>query len=241
MANVLYLSVVEDLKKKITSGILMPDDMLNSESELVKEYNVSRMTLRKSLSLLSNEGYIYSVPGKGYFIRKPDTDIYQFRFNEYDSLITEIDNIKLISVTIDKPTEYIKNNLTIVNNQPVAKIERLIYCNDEPIAYEMVFTPYTLNKPIIEDKISFANYSKAFETKFAFSIKKEIEIKIICPEKSISDKLGLDKNESVFQVRKKILKKDNNYSLNYSIFYIKTNYFILTAKTPEDDESKKIF
>lgn len=241
MANVLYLSVVENLKKKITSGILQPDDMLNSESELMKEYNVSRMTLRKSLSLLSNEGYIYSVPGKGYFIRKPDVDIYQFRFNEYDNLLTDIDKIKLLSVTIDEPTGDIINNLTIKKDQQVVRIERLVHCSEEPIAYEIGFTPYIPNKPVIEDKINFANYSKALEMKLAFSIKKEIEIKLIHADKNITNKLKLLENEKVFQVTKKTLKKDNNNSLNYSIFYIKTKYFILSAKTPEEDESKKIF
>lgn len=241
MANVLYLSVVDDLKKKITSGEILPDKILKSESKLMEEYSVSRMTLRKSLSLLSNEGYIYSVPGKGYFVRKPDTDIYQFRFNEYDSFLPDVEKIKLLSVKIDKPTEEMIDNFVISKDEQVVKIERLIFSNKEPVAYEIFLTPYIPNKPVVEDKLSFANYYKALEMKLPFSIKNTIEMKLVLANEIIADKLKIQEREYVFKVTKKTYKKDNNNLLNYSYYYIKPNYFILFAKTPEEDESKKIF
>jgi len=62
MSDVLYLAIVASLKDKILKSQLKPGDMLNSETALMNEYSASRMTIRKSLSLLSNEGYIYFVP-----------------------------------------------------------------------------------------------------------------------------------------------------------------------------------
>ncbi|AOT70990.1 GntR family transcriptional regulator [Geosporobacter ferrireducens] len=241
MANVLYLSVVEDIKKRIISGALGPGDMLKSESELMKEYDVSRMTLRKSLSLLSNQGYIYSVPGKGNFIRKPDVDTYEFRFNQYDSLLTEIDEIKLLSVIIDTAPGDIQSNLSLKSGEQVVRIERLIYSDHRPIALEIVYTSYIPNKPVVEDKLNFANYSKALETKLAFGIKKELAIRIVEADRDLCKKLNIVESEDVFLVSKKTLKKENNAPLTYSLFYIKKEFFILTAKTPEEDDSRKIF
>lgn len=241
MANALYLSIVDDIKQKIISGNLSPEDMLKSESELMKEYKVSRMTIRKSLSLLSNEGYIYSIPGKGNFVRKPDTDIYQFRFNEYDSLVSQVDEIKLLSVTINQPSDSVMAQLLLNKDDQVVRIERLISSNNKPVALEIIYTSYVPNKPIIEDQLSFANFTKALELKHSFSLKKVLEIKIISEDKDTCKKLGVSENDYLFLITRKTLKIENNSPLTYSLFYIKKDSFILTAKSPEHDEGKKIF
>jgi GntR family transcriptional regulator len=241
MANALYLTIVEDIKKRIISGELCPEDMLKSESELMKEYNVSRMTIRKSLSLLSNAGYIYSIPGKGNFIRKPDKDIYQFRFNEYDSLVAQVDEIKLLSVTIEQPDVHIIAQLQLHESNQVVRIERLIQSEHEPLALEIMYTPYISNKPVIEDQLSFANFERALEQKHSFSLKKEIEIKVVPVNQDIHKKLKLSENDFLFLITRRTLKVDTGTPLTYSRFFINKERFVLIAKTPEYDEAKKIF
>lgn len=241
MANVLYLTVVEDIKKKIMDGLIKPDDMLKSESELMKEYLVSRMTLRKSLSLLSNEGYIYSVPGKGNFVRKPETDIFQFRFSDYDSLDCETDEIKLISVRVEEPDPETKFNLGMKPGDQVVVLERLSFCEHNPVAFEIVISPYIPNRPVVEDKLNFANYSKALESKMAFSIRKELEITLMATSENIEKRLKIPPGDMVFQINKKIIKKDTNQTLTISKFYIKKEFYSIKAGTPEEDDSKKIF
>lgn len=240
MSNVLYLAVVDDIKKKIISGELSPNDMLNSESELMKEYNVSRMTLRKSLSLLSNQGYIYSIQGKGNFVRKPNTDLYQFRFNEYDSLFPEVDEIKLLSVTIDTASGQVKTDLQLNHDDQVVRIEKLMLSTNEPIAFEILHTQYFANKPVVEDQINFSNYSRTLETKLAFAIKKELEIRIV-KAGQYSNRLDLTPDDDVFQISKKTINKDTRKPLTTSIILIKKEFFVITAGTPEEDEVKKIF
>ncbi len=53
-----YLSIYEELVEKIQSGQLKPSTKLPSENELVKEYVTSRETVRKALTMLSQNGYI---------------------------------------------------------------------------------------------------------------------------------------------------------------------------------------
>ena len=141
MTNILYMTVVEDLKDKIMKGIYQPGDMLKSESEMMKEYSVSRMTLRKSLSLLSNAGYIYSVPGKGHFVCEPETDLYQFRFQDYDSLDCEIDKIKLTSVKIEDTGDKVRDLLGGGVTGKNVVLERMAFCAKNPVAIEMVYFP----------------------------------------------------------------------------------------------------
>ena len=68
MRKILYLDIVNDIKGKIEKGILKPGDLLPSENEMSEQFDVSRTTLRKSLALLVNEKYIYTIPGKGNYV-----------------------------------------------------------------------------------------------------------------------------------------------------------------------------
>lgn len=45
--------------------MLKPGDKLPSESQLQKEYNMSRVTVRSAMEELTAEGYIIKVQGRG--------------------------------------------------------------------------------------------------------------------------------------------------------------------------------
>ncbi len=53
---------------QIKSGRLKPGDKIPSESQLCKEYNISKITTGKAISELSAEGLLYRIQGKGTFL-----------------------------------------------------------------------------------------------------------------------------------------------------------------------------
>lgn len=53
----LYLQVEADIKNRILSKQYMPGDKLPTENELSDQYNVSKITIRKAIQNLSDEGY----------------------------------------------------------------------------------------------------------------------------------------------------------------------------------------
>ena len=61
----LYLQVEADIKNRILSKQYMPGDKLPTENELSDQYNVSKITIRKAIQNLSDEGYVNKVQGKG--------------------------------------------------------------------------------------------------------------------------------------------------------------------------------
>lgn len=62
-----YFQLMEDLKAKILAGEIHAGDKLPSENELSAQYQISRQTVRKALSMLQNAGYIYAEHGRGTF------------------------------------------------------------------------------------------------------------------------------------------------------------------------------
>lgn len=65
-----YFNLMNDLKEKIVKGEIKAGDKLPSENVLSEEYQVSRQTVRKALSILEHEGYIYAEHGRGTFCRE---------------------------------------------------------------------------------------------------------------------------------------------------------------------------
>ncbi|MCC8014202.1 MAG: GntR family transcriptional regulator [Eubacterium sp.] len=65
-----YEIIASEIKDKILLGEIAEGDKIPSENILSEKYDVSRQTVRKALSILSDEGLIESVHGKGTFCRK---------------------------------------------------------------------------------------------------------------------------------------------------------------------------
>lgn len=65
----LYVQLADLLRKKIATGEIKIGDKLPSESEMIKEYNLGRLTVRDALSILANEGLIEKHHGKGTFCK----------------------------------------------------------------------------------------------------------------------------------------------------------------------------
>ncbi|PKM60131.1 MAG: GntR family transcriptional regulator [Firmicutes bacterium HGW-Firmicutes-4] len=241
MSDVLYLAIVASLKDKILKSKLKPGDMLNSETALMNEYSASRMTIRKSLSLLSNEGYIYSVPGKGNFVCKPEVDIFQFKFNKYDGLNIHIDEVKLISVKVLFPSKQIDRILALEENQKAVEVKRILFSDHKEIAMEIIYLPYVHHQPVIEDMLKFANYLKPVEEKFAFVLDKSLDITVTMPSEEIRETLNLAERDPVFEITEIIKNEATQKILEYAWFYVSPKYLSIKASTPKDSDDKRIF
>lgn len=63
-----YLKIVANIKEMIAAGEIMPGGKLPSENQLSVQYGVSRHTIRKAISILSDQGYLVSMHGKGTYL-----------------------------------------------------------------------------------------------------------------------------------------------------------------------------
>jgi GntR family transcriptional repressor for pyruvate dehydrogenase complex len=64
---------VGKLRKMIEDGELVAGEALVAQRQLARELNVSRATLREALSILATVGLVSIEPGRGTFVRDPNT------------------------------------------------------------------------------------------------------------------------------------------------------------------------
>lgn len=66
----MYAQIAEDLEHQIKDGVIKSGNQLPSERELGQKYRVSRITVRQAISSLEQQGLVYSVQGKGTYVRQ---------------------------------------------------------------------------------------------------------------------------------------------------------------------------
>lgn len=111
----LYEKIKLDIISKIQSGLYLEHHRIPSENQLTKIYGVSRITVSKALSVLTNEGYIYRIQGKGSFVNSK-TKGTSSTVTKNVTLVADTAmhrNIKKIGVIIPKIYDY--HGLCIVN------------------------------------------------------------------------------------------------------------------------------
>ena len=101
-----YLNIYNMIVSKIENKEYQCNDKLPSEKELMEEYKVSRDTIRKSLNMLEQNGYIQKTKGKGYFV----LDI-----NKFDFPVSGVVSFKEIASKLGLKISYAKKEITVQN------------------------------------------------------------------------------------------------------------------------------
>ncbi len=83
----LYLQVKQLITEKIHTGEWQANDRVPSESELVKQFECSRMTANRALRELTAEGLLVRVQGVGTFVAEPKGQSALFEVHSIESEI----------------------------------------------------------------------------------------------------------------------------------------------------------
>ncbi|MGB3913279.1 MAG: GntR family transcriptional regulator [Thermacetogeniaceae bacterium] len=224
-----HLQLFNNIKNKIYKGLLKPGDMLPSENELAEEYNISRVTVRKSLSLLEQAGYIYSAPGKGYFIREPVTNKYILSFNEMNNTNGQSIFSKLLEVNVIPPDADLMNELKLPEERYVIVIKRLFFSDNTVVAYDEKYMPYEKGLPLVEREIKCATFPElACKNKSLFSIKKSLKIRSTTSQGNISKLLNIEDNHPLLEIEQKLYTADNKV-IGWSKTYYLSEFLELNA------------
>lgn len=155
-----YKVIVTKLTNDIKSGVFTAGDKLPSESELMLEFNVSRITVRGALSELANKKIIYKMHGKGCFVadgfyKQSVKKVYSYTDMIIDAGMTP--KRRVITSTIMQANKEIAKELQIKEGSEIFALERIYYANDRVISLSEAYVPAYIFKRI--EEIDFNKYS----------------------------------------------------------------------------------
>ena len=153
----LYYQLETILRKRILSGEFFPDAPLPSEELLGKEYEVSRITVRRALSVLEQEGLITRKRGKGTFVSEKAMSLEPPRLSGFIEDIISIGlktKTKLIDISWVEATENVKEHLKLRKQDQTLRIEKVRLIKGNSFSHVFNYLPPEIGKNIPSDKLT---------------------------------------------------------------------------------------
>lgn len=170
----IYCQLAEEIKEQIKSGKLKPGDTI-TEVGFQNLYNISRVTVHKSISVLINEGYLKRIKGKYTYVSVDHAEKPKFMSTlkgfaqEMNEKEIPYSTKVLIKQVIDSSIE-ISEKLEIDKESKVFHLERLRLIEEKPVLISNSYIPMQFC-PNIEN-IDFEKNSlyKTLETDYGLTL-----------------------------------------------------------------------
>lgn len=165
-----YEKISIEVRDRIKSGYYPQEHPIPDEHSLAKEFNCSRMTIKRALDVLVMEGLLFRKRGHGTFIIQTtvkDTELNVMGAESlgFSRLVTNQQvKSKIIAFDIEFPSDEVAHQLVIEKNEPVYHIIRLRIVDDEPFVIEETYMPSKLIPDITEEVLHKSVYRHIQDT-----------------------------------------------------------------------------
>lgn len=135
--------VAASIRESIAES-LAPHDALASERELMAIHGVSRMTVRKAISVLVDEGRVYQIRGSGTYVGSADIFSKSPKLTSFtEDMISRgsSPSSRVLEVARIEAPHHVAAALGLGTPSEVTLIRRLRLADDTPIALEEVYLP----------------------------------------------------------------------------------------------------
>ncbi len=228
----LYLQLAADLEEAIYNKEYSDGEKLPSENQLCKMYNVSRITVRQALSKLEQKNLVYSVHGKGTFVRLADMSQSLVKITSFQKTLeqkgltgyTEIEEYSL-----KKIPDAIKSIFGVDN---IARLCLVGYANDLPLVYYNSYMINILAAEMFPIAQLWEKEKRAFSTWDiypAISIKKlhmEQKLTAVIADGNIAKILRISKGDPVMKMETHAYS--NGELIEYKIAYYRADKYAFT-------------
>ena len=134
-----YQEIFLEMAERIRSGAYPAGSLLPGEHRLMEEFDVSRDTVRKALSLLSRYGYIEKSRGRGSTVIYPSPSIIQpgsMGFYEYSVLTGCSPRTEILRIEPVRNERCLSQLPGMSADTPVFRVDRVRYKDNVPCAVE---------------------------------------------------------------------------------------------------------
>lgn len=218
-----YNEIADDIRNKITNQIYKVNEMLPDEFSLAEHYQCSKMTVKKAMDLLVNEGLIVKRRGHGTMVKEaPLFNVHQLKRNDKNhfGLTQKVGEkrvkSKVLAFQVIPVSQQLAALLNCESNSFVYEIKRLRLVDNKPFALEETYMPISVIPGLSVQHVNKSIYHY---------IQEELKLKIKSAQKILRavkgnandiQHLSIHKHDPVMEVEQ-IVFLDNGKVFEYSI------------------------
>lgn len=165
MRRIRYQEIAEALRARVRSAA--PGSLLPSESELSREFAASRVTVRRALELVRDEGLIASRQGLGWFVA---ADLVPQRLERLDTIEAQLEQQgrtarrEVIDFSFEHAPEHVG---AILATDRVLRVKRLNLADGDPFAIVTVWCPAKLAHHLSMSDVQQKPFSELLDVQFS--------------------------------------------------------------------------
>lgn len=212
LENDIAIPLYSQLKDRIISAInndeLKYGEKIPTEIEITEQYNVSRITVRRAIEELVEEGYLIKKQGKGTFVIKNKIErklTYSYKNTQPISFTKELElnniipSAQVIDLKIIDPIEEFNKMLNINLNDKLIYMKRLRLANNIPTAIEINYFSYTYFEELLNKNLTGSLYKILEEDFKVFPNKNlKLELEVVKANDEQSKLLNIPISEPLF-------------------------------------------
>lgn len=204
----LYSQLQNLLLNRIENNVYEINDKIPTEDKLQKQFNISRITVRKAITELEKKGYLEKKPGKGTFVKtnNPGKKVAQ----NLNKISTWTETMKRsgcepktvkVDFSVEIPAAEIQELLKLEPEDKVVRIKRWRTGNNKPYTimtnYILEYLVPNIEKNGLNTESLYETYEKKYNIRFG-KAKEIVEAKKATAEER--EFLKIEKDEPVIAV-----------------------------------------
>ncbi|MDO2452283.1 GntR family transcriptional regulator [Enterobacter asburiae] len=230
----MYRQIADALREKINAGELKPGDALPTESSLQEAFNVSRVTVRQALKLLTEEQIVESIQGSGTYVKEErvNYDIYQLT-GFYEKLVDRnVDTHSEVSIfEVLKADAKLAEKLNLSHDDKVWHVKRVRFIKQKPVNLEETWMPLALFPDLTWEVMENSKYHYVEQIKKLVIDRSEQELVPIMPSEEAIAALSLDPAKPILEkVSRGFLKDGRVFEYSRNVFNTDDYKFTLVAR-----------
>jgi GntR family transcriptional regulator len=169
----LHQQLYEILRHKILQGEWKVGEMIPTEPELMQQFKLSRITVRRALNRLVDEGLIYRQQGRGSFVAERTLEQGLTRIISFTEDMNQRGMVPrtevLFSDLVPAPQD-VAERLGLEAGIETARLERLRIASDEPLSIEESYLVHSYFPGVLENDYAVNPLRESLEAKYGIRI-----------------------------------------------------------------------
>lgn len=223
----LYVQIQDILLQRIQKGIYGFEQPLPSENDLLKEFNVTRGTIRNAIQLLQAKGAVITKRGKGTYVAPKKLEQGLFRFYSFGRDYSSKEYHSNTKVLLTEPfvkAEALPEKLAEISNVSFSRVTRIRYLESTPVLLELSYLPNEFAASILQNDLSEQSIYDILEHHHAvIHHAREYLNAVSCPE-GYEALLEIPPGEALFCIERLTYDKDDRL-LEFRTSYLRGDKF----------------
>ena len=232
----LYDQLKQILKESIDQGIYKSGDRLPNETELCESYGVSRITVRRAIQDLSDEGFLERKQGKGTFVTRTKIAREMVSidgFTDFSKQLGKNPSKRVLACEEIKATPEIAEALKIAVDSPVLRLVRIMSIDQQPFTLDIAH--YSLERfpnlfsHFAEHESTYDVLKNVYHINIQSGSSKKITT-VITASSMEAEYLDCEVGETLFNIDKTVYD-EKGVPIHISNFKTRTQLIALTITT----------